>query len=166
MQNQVPTLRQIYFNDVLFESFVKMGFGSLFFFLVISFVEPMFRLIVGAFTIPLSLLGIFLTIYRYNLIRTTFQDGFMVKAKLLYRENIAVHSENSSAVKSRKYYITIGYKVNGVDYKQTVRLPSSFFLFGIKHDGQEFDLMVKETSPKNAFLRHIYLEYDPTIPNE
>lgn len=166
MKNQVPTFQQMYFNDVIFKNFLQLAFGPIVFFIAIALVEPMFRLIIAAFTIPLSLIGIILVIHRYNLVRSTFRDGIAVKAKVLYRQNIANYSENSRAVKSRSYYLNIGYKVHGVDYQKRVVLPTSFFLYGIKHDGQEFDVMVKETAPKHAFVRHIYLDYDPTTPNE
>lgn len=167
MQNQIPTFRQMYYNDVIFESFIKMIYGPLIFWIAIFIVEPMFRLIVTAMTMPLSILGIILTIYRYKLIQSTFQDGTTIKGKMLFRENIVTStSDNSSAAKKRSYYITVGYRVNGVEYKQRIRLPDAPYLYGINQEGQEFDLVLKETSPKRVFIKHVYLEYDPTIPNK
>lgn len=164
MQNQIPTFRQMYYNDLIFKSFIQLSYGPLIFLVAVGIVEPMFRLVIASFTIPLSLIGIILAIYRYNLIKSTFQDGLSVKGKMLFRENIVTErAKNSSAVKKRAYYITVGYHVNGVEYKERIRLPEAPFLIGINHEGQEFDLVLKETSPKRVFIKHVYLDYDPTL---
>ena len=118
-------------------------------------------------TVPLSILGILLTIYRYKMIQSTFQDGITVKGKMLFRENIVTErAKNSSAVKKRVHFITVGYHLNGVEYQQRIRLPDAPYLYGINHDGQEFDVVLKETSPKNVFIKHVYLDYDPTLLNK
>jgi hypothetical protein len=168
MQNQIPTFRQIYYNDLAFKSLIQLIYGPLVFWAAIFFIEPMFRLIVTAMTFPLSLLGIIFSIYRYKSIRNTFEEGVTVKGKMLFREHIVSNSKNSSGSysKKRSYYITVGYHVNGVEYKQRIRLPDAPFLYGIDHEGQEFDLVLKETSPKNVLIKHLYLEYDPSIPHE
>lgn len=167
MQNQIPTFRQMYYNDLTFKSFIQLIYGPIIFLVAVGIVEPMFRSVIASFTIPLSIIGILCAIYRYNLIQSTFRDGVTVKGKMLFRENIVTRtSKNSSAAKKRSYYITVGYHVNGVEYKQRVRLPEAPFLLGINHEGQEFDLVLKETSPKNVFIKHVYLDYDPTIPNK
>jgi hypothetical protein len=167
MQNQIPTFRQMYYNDLIFKSFIQLSYGPIIFLVAVGIIEPMFRLIIASFTIPLSILGILLTIYRYKMIQSTFQDGMTVKGNFLSRENIVTErAKNSSAVRKRAYYITVGYNVQGVEYKQRIRLPEAPFLLGINHEGQEFDLLLKETSPKKVFIKHIYLDYDPAIPNE
>lgn len=167
MQNQIPTFRQMYFNDLAFKSLIQLSFGPIFFLIAVGIVEPMFRLIIASFTIPLSLIGIVSAIYYYNVIQSTFRDGLTVKGKMLFRENIVTErSKNSSAVRKRAYFITVGYNVHGVEYKERIRLPDAPFVLGIVKEGQEFDLVLKETSPKRVFIKHVYLDYDPTIPNE
>jgi hypothetical protein len=167
MENQVPTFRQMYFNDLAFKSLLQLAYGPIFFLIVVGIVEPMFRLIIASFTIPLSIIGILGSIYRYNSVRATFRDGITVKGKMLYRENIVTErSKNSSDVRKRAYFITVGYNVHGVEYKERIRLPGAPYFFGINHEGQEFDLVLKETSPKNVLIKHVYLDYDPTIPNK
>lgn len=167
MQNEIPTFKQIYWNDVAFKSLIQLIYGPLVFWVAIFFVEPMFRLIVTGMTFPLILIGIIATIYRYKSIQSTFRDGITVKGKVLYRENIVTErSKNSSAVRRRAYYVTVSYNVQGVEYKNRMRIPDAPYLYGIKHDNQEIDLVLKESSPKNALMKHIYLEYDPSIQDE
>jgi hypothetical protein len=168
MENQVPTFKQIYWNDLGFKSLINLSYGPIVFLIAVGIVEPMFRLIIASFTIPLSLIGIIASIYWYKSIRSTFRDGITVKGKMLFRENIVTErSKNSSAVRKRAYFITVGYNVNGVEYKNRIRLPDAPFLYGIVKEGQEFDLVLKETSPKNALIKHIYLDYVPdNIPEE
>ena len=168
MQNEVPTFKQIYHNDLAFKSLINLIYGPLIFWAAIFFIEPMFRLIVTAMTIPLSILGVIFAIFRYKSIQSTFRDGVTIKGKMLFREHIVTNSKNSSGSysKKRSYYITVGYHVHGVEYKQRVRLPGAPYFYGINHEGQEFDLVLKETSPKNVLIKHIYLDYDPTIPRE
>lgn len=168
MENQVPTFKQIYWNDLAFKSWLQLTYGPIVFLIAIGIVEPMFRLVIASFTIPLSIIGALCAIYRYRLIQSTFRDGMTVKGKFLFRENIVSNSKNSSGSysKKRSYYITVGYHVNGVEYKERIRLPDAPFLYGINQEGQEFDLVLKESSPKNVLIKHIYLDYDPTIPNE
>jgi len=167
MENQVPTFRQMYFNDLAFKSLLNLTFGPLFFWAAIFFIEPMFRLIVTGMTFPLSIIGLLGSIYRYNSVRATFRDGITIKGKMLFRENIVTErSKNSSSVTKRAYFITVGYNVQGVDYKERIRLPGAPYFYGINHEGQEFDLVLKETSPRNVLIKHIYLDYDPTIPEK
>ncbi|HCR72383.1 MAG TPA: hypothetical protein DIW23_13120 [Anaerolineae bacterium] len=168
MQNQVPTFKQIYWNDLAFKSWLQLSYGPILFLIAIGIVEPMFRLVIASFTIPLSIIGILCAIYRYRLIQSTFRDGVTVKGKMLFREDIVTNSKNSSGSysKKRSYYITVGYQVNGVEYKERVRLPDAPFLYGINKEGQEFDLVLKETSPKKVFIKHVYLEYAPNTPNK
>lgn len=168
MENQIPTFKQIYWNDVAFKSLIQLIYGPIVFLIAVGIVEPMFRLIIASFTIPLSLIGVIASIYWYKSIQSTFRDGITVKGKMLFRENIVSNSKNSSGSysKKRSYYITVGYQVHGVEYKERVRLPDAPFLYGINHEGQEFDLVLKESSPKNVLIKHIYLDYDPNIPNE
>lgn len=168
MQNQIPTFRQMYNNDLIFKSFIQLAYGPILFLIAVGIVEPMFRLVIASFTIPLSIIGILCTIYRYNLIQSTFRDGMTVKGKFLFRENIVTNSKNNSGSysKKRSYYITVGYHVNGVEYKERIRLPNAPFLYAINQEGQEFDLVLKETSPKRVFIKHVYLDYDPNIPNK
>lgn len=168
MQNQIPTFRQMHSNDVIFKSFIQLSYGPILFLIAVGIVEPMFRLVIASFTIPLSIIVILCAIYRYRLVQSTFEDGMTVKGKFLFRENIVTNSKNSSGSysKKRSYYITVGYHVNGVEYKERVRLPGAPFLYAITKEGQEFDLVLKETSPKRVFIKHIYLDYDPSIPNK
>ncbi|KXK14431.1 MAG: hypothetical protein UZ14_CFX002001196 [Chloroflexi bacterium OLB14] len=167
MQNQIPTFKQIYSNDVSFKSLIQLIYGPLIFLIGVSIVEPMFRLIIAAFTIPLSLIGVIASIYWYKSIQSTFRDGITVKGKMLFRENIVTNtSKNSSSSQKRSYYITVGYQVSGVEYQQRIRLPDAPYFYGINHEGQEFDLVLKEATPQNVLIKHVYLDYDPNIPNE
>ncbi len=167
MQNQIPTLKQIYHNDLAFKSWVQLIYGPILFLIAVGIVEPMFRLIIVSFAIPLSIIGVLCAVYRYNLIQSTFRDGITVKGKMLFREDIVTNtSKNSSSSKKRSYYITVGYQVSGVEYQQRIRLPDAPYFYGINKEGQEFDLVLKESSPKKVFIKHVYLDYAPNIPNK
>lgn len=161
MKNQVPTFRQIYFNDTAFKSLLSLFIFPLIFFGAVYLAEPSSIFFLPYCTLPLSALGLIFGIFRYISIQSTFRDGINVKCKLLSRENIVTVSS-----KKRSYYVTIGYRVHGVEYQQQIQLPNAPYMFGINHENQEFDLVLKESSPLNVFIKHVYLDYDPTIPSE
>jgi len=140
--------------DFTFKSAVSMIVGSLLFQFVTYMGFEQFYLPIVALTASLTVIGIFLFIYRYNLITSTFRDGITVTGKVLDLQT--TYSRSDGGGRRYQYYGKFGYNVQGRPYEINMRIADNPHLMGLEKGG-DVELVLKEGKPKTVFIKMLYL---------
>lgn len=153
MDNQIPTFRNMYYMDYTMKSSVSMIFGSLLFQGITYFgFEQFYPPVVGILA-ALTVIGVMMLIYRYNLIVSTFRDGITVMAKIHDLETIT--SRDSKNRYKSVYYGRFSYSVQGETHEIRTRIADNPALMGLKKGG-EVELVLREEKPKLVFIKMLY----------
>lgn len=154
MQKQTPSFSTLRYVDYTFKSAVSMIVGSLIFQVVTYMGFGQFYLPIVALTASLTVIGIIMFIYRYNLIMSTFRDGVTIIGKILDLETISTRTDEGS--RRRQYYGKFAYTVQGQSHEIRLRIADNPHLMGLEKGG-DIELVLREEKPKTVFIKMLYL---------
>ena len=156
MKTSAPSFRYFYRNDFFLKDAVRIIFGTLLFQAVAYIGFGQFYPPVVAIAAGLTVIGILMFVFRYNLIMRTLTEGELVKGKVIGLETVTTRSKKSIAGK-KSYYAKIGYSVSGEPFEIRMPLPDPGYLMGLKQ-GEDVELILRGEKPKTVFLKMLYLE--------
>jgi len=155
MENQIPSLGKLFSRDIIIRNTIGMVLGPLIFFFTVRMMDSTTMFFLPYITLPITAIGIFVFIFRYFTVASTFRDGITVKGKVEHIEKIITRRKKGS--RRTSHYANISYSLSGEPHQSRIKLPGDPTFYGIS-DNQEIDLVLKEEKPKNAFIKHIYLD--------
>jgi hypothetical protein len=154
MNNKIPSFSTMRFMDFTIKSAVSMIFGSLLFQVVVYIGFEQFYPPLVAILAALTVIGIVMFVYRYNLIVSTFRDGITVTGKVLDLETISSRTDKGGH--RSVYYGKFSYTVQGQPYEIRMRIADNPYLMGLSKGG-DIELVLREEKPKTVFIKMLYL---------
>ena len=140
--------------DFTIKSAVSMIVGTLIFQVVTYIGFEQFYPPVVIITASLTVIGIIMLVYRYNLIMSTFRDGITVTGKVLDLQTS--YSRTDGGSRRYQYYGKFAYTVQGQPYEINMRIADNPHLMGLEKGG-DVELVLKEEKPKTVFIKMLYL---------